>query len=449
MMVVFESILRCAASFFEIWFGFILVQHLVDKNRLTIPENILKYTSIIGISLLLAANRGIIFYSNNMFLIQVILSALALVIIIRKSIICCIGIITCYYSIIALLDFCFAVAGIMFAGNRFETYVYLGNSIWKELIFIFSRLLVIVAVHLISKYIKPLHLKRYNKFLCIMDAFLIYILSIFQTFTIILMENIKEDILILSKDILWSLLIAIVLLIIALCSYIRSTVIIYQKNILHLQEMFYKEKYKEISLIWERNKQLIHDMRHHLFVLTTLSQEENVGKIKEYLMELDKSYSYPKMKKWTEHPVIDMILNQKLEYAKENGIHTQIQAQKGIKIAFSDSDICSILGNLLDNAIEACNRMSSPDKWINIILDNQGEMFFLKVSNSINELPVKRKGYWVTNKIKSDVHGLGLKSVESIVRQYDGELVYDVNDTSFKVSITLFANNNERRQKNE
>ena len=189
MMVVFESILRCAASFFEIWFGFILVQHLVDKNRLTIPENILKYTSIIGISLLLAANRGIIFYSNNMFLIQVILSALALVIIIRKSIICCIGIITCYYSIIALLDFCFAVAGIMFAGNRFETYVYLGNSIWKELIFIFSRLLVIVAVHLISKYIKPLHLKRYNKFLCIMDAFLIYILSIFQTFTIILMET--------------------------------------------------------------------------------------------------------------------------------------------------------------------------------------------------------------------------------------------------------------------
>ena len=103
---------------------------------------------------------------------------------------------------------------------------------------------------------------------------------------------------------------------------------------------------------------------------------------------------------------------------------------------FDDSETCSLLGNLLDNAIEACMRMDdNADKWISVKIENQKQLLFIKIENSVNEAPVMEKGRPVSVKRDKMRHGYGLKNVERILNKYDGTIVYLSRDKAFQIKL--------------
>lgn len=109
---------------------------------------------------------------------------------------------------------------------------------------------------------------------------------------------------------------------------------------------------------------------------------------------------------------------------------------------FKDSELCSLFGNLLDNSIEACEKIKKGKRWIKVQVEKQNRLLFLDISNSIEEKILVRGGKLITNKKDKANHGYGLKGIERIVNKYEGEMSYQVKGNLFKIIITFFLNAN-------
>ena len=156
----------------------------------------------------------------------------------------------------------------------------------------------------------------------------------------------------------------------------------------------------------------------------------------------------------TEHPdgfhsafdtgngIADALLTDKQEKALAH--NTQITFQGTIPTDFlSPIDLCVILGNSLDNALEACQKLPSQGrKTISISCNCSSGFLFLSITNPIAEKVTIRNNHISTTKENKTLHGFGLYSLHTIVKKYDGELQLSSTEDSFTVSIDLCVTEN-------
>lgn len=103
-----------------------------------------------------------------------------------------------------------------------------------------------------------------------------------------------------------------------------------------------------------------------------------------------------------------------------------------------EGDIFVILYNLLDNAIEACEKVPNGQRWIYLSLRQVNEMLMINIQNSFQVQPIYKKGELLTLKNDKHLHGLGMRSVKKIVLKYKGRIEYKAQQNVFDVSITFF-----------
>lgn len=179
-----------------------------------------------------------------------------------------------------------------------------------------------------------------------------------------------------------------------------------------------------------------HDMKNNMIYLQNLLKvnpeeaekylEKYIGDTTEKTEEFSKSGNLP----------VDAVLNYKNMIAKSKGINIILEQQIPIDLPYKDSDICIILGNLLDNAIEAVE--SSRNKEIRVYIMYFRHKFKIKVSNYYEgQLKKDGSGDYVTGKGDKINHGLGLKSVRTIVESYGGLMEISSEDFIFQVSILI------------
>ena len=118
----------------------------------------------------------------------------------------------------------------------------------------------------------------------------------------------------------------------------------------------------------------------------------------------------------------------KEDLARDKGIHMEIHCTHSSDIGIADIDICSILGNLLDNAIEACEKIDTPDRKIVVDIHEKAGFLIVKITNSITELTPVIKKIGFTSKTDTANHGIGLRMVERICTKYDGRLLLAPSD---------------------
>ena len=156
----------------------------------------------------------------------------------------------------------------------------------------------------------------------------------------------------------------------------------------------------------------------------------------KYIEEIEQNFFDIKRRVWTGSQIADMILEQKRTLAEQEGITFTIQAVPIAKWMFDDSETCSLLGNLLDNAIEASRRIDdNVDKWVSVKIENQKQLLFIKIENSVSEIPVMKDKRPISVKQDKIRHGYGLKSVERIVNKYEGMITYKGKDRAFQVKL--------------
>ncbi len=208
-------------------------------------------------------------------------------------------------------------------------------------------------------------------------------------------------------------------------------------------EIIYQQMREEDSdekkLLMEKNLELIHDFKNHMIVLDDYAREEEYDKLREYLKKLGNTFFKEYARKWTDHRLLNLLINQKWERMDRMDIKLNVQTSSGLIFELEDNELSALFGNILDNAIEACEYVEEGKRWITLKVKQQGKMTFIQLSNSMGQKPMKDGGHWLTTKRSQGLHGYGLRSVERIVKKRDGSISFEEGEETFQVNISFLG----------
>jgi len=190
--------------------------------------------------------------------------------------------------------------------------------------------------------------------------------------------------------------------------------IIYQNKLM-------KQQMDEIENIYMTMRGWRHDYHNHLQSLKGYLSLNKVDQMKNYLNELETDLDSIDTLYHSGNLQLDSILNAKLAIAEKGQIRIHCDASIPPQLHVSDLDLCVILGNLLDNAIESCRKIKNPDeRFIRVYIGILKKQLYISITNATSETVKQRTDHYFTTK-RGD-HGHGLKRVDQVVKKYDGYL---------------------------
>lgn len=201
-------------------------------------------------------------------------------------------------------------------------------------------------------------------------------------------------------------------------------------------QMEYIDQIKEAV---DEKRRLIHDFRQHLRVIDNMAQKTNQTMISEYL---NNTYEFIDNSKTTEificnNAAVDAILQYYFAVCKKQKIKLDIKLSIPEQLPLGDVELCSIFGNLLENAIEACQRQKSGKKFIYINSKEDHSMFYLIIENSYDGKVIKSGNKFLSFKKDANRIGIGLESVKKTLHNYQGTIDIYHGDNTFRVGITI------------
>ena len=177
---------------------------------------------------------------------------------------------------------------------------------------------------------------------------------------------------------------------------------------------------------------LAHDSAHHLECLVSMDSIEAVHEYAERILKLN-SHSF----QITGNSDIDCILRPKQQRAEDKGIRFHVSGLLPDTMDFLDLyDIVTILGNGLDNAIDACEKIAGGAKFINVSFHFDWHLS-IRIDNPFAEAPVAEKSGWFRSNKNEPGHGLGVESIQEAVGRYHGHTDVVIDNGTFSVRILL------------
>lgn len=204
------------------------------------------------------------------------------------------------------------------------------------------------------------------------------------------------------------------------------------------------EYLKNVDIQYQRTRELWHDLKNHIGVLEILAKEGRISEMTDYLNSFKQDVEIRMVPTRTGCTAVDALLSDKLYHARKREIEVSLQVCSFSEMSMSAVDLCAILGNLLDNAIEACEACKacggySVKSRITLRLKRQEDFYYLAVTNTALEPVREGEGFVSGKKGKENGvgHGLGLRSVERIAHQYGGSVATDYQEGEFKVVVRM------------
>lgn len=200
-----------------------------------------------------------------------------------------------------------------------------------------------------------------------------------------------------------------------------------------------QKNYEMARTAYQANAELYHDMRNLFLLLQNYLADGKVEEAQSYLEQLSGGKAIQNAACWTGLEAIDYILGQKAGEAERRQIAATIHAESIRDCGIEPVDLCTILMNLLDNAIEGAEKCPAyMGKRMDITIRHIHQFILINVKNSAAAPPVQQNGSLVTTKKEKWLHGWGMKSVQSAAEKYDGTVEYVYADSVFSVSVMLF-----------
>ncbi len=222
----------------------------------------------------------------------------------------------------------------------------------------------------------------------------------------------------------------------------------FKVNFLEMRTNLLSEKYDSINEIYRDNSKLYHDLNNHLNVLYHILDDEHVEEAKEYIKEISKPILRLCNTVWTGIDVVDVVINSKLQRMQELHIESDINVELPENSNISSNDLCTILSNIIDNAIEATEQLPE-NKWIHITMRRINYFLFIRVVNSCNDVK-KFEILPDTTKENKMFHGWGLQSVSDVVKKYEGtlECVNEKGEFAIKIMLPFDAKQSQKQEVN-
>lgn len=213
----------------------------------------------------------------------------------------------------------------------------------------------------------------------------------------------------------------------------------------HKNDIFEKEfelldmqmKEKERFMLDFRRKR--HDLKHQMLELVDLLQNKKYEQLEQRILDLADLTPLHGLKiANTENSIVDAFVNYKYEVAKNKNIKFQVKLDIPTELPFASGDLCIILGNSLDNALEANLRGEVESPFIDLKMKYDGDNLIIVVKNSFDgNILLSKSGWRITRKRDSKNHGMGIKSIQNIIEKYNG--CYDtlIKGNEYSLSILL------------
>ena len=208
------------------------------------------------------------------------------------------------------------------------------------------------------------------------------------------------------------------------------------KRIAAYQRELIETHYREVENMYRQIRGWRHDYRNHIQMMKVLAANGDMDALKAYLDELDTDLNTVDTVVKTGNPMADAILNSKISLARSRNIPTQVDAHIPVKLKMSELDLCCIIGNLFDNAMEASMALPEEKRMIRVYMDMKGTQFYISFTNftAAKKLSKVGKGFKTS---KGEGHGFGLVRIDDIVSRYDGYLSRNSEDGAFTTEILI------------
>lgn len=231
---------------------------------------------------------------------------------------------------------------------------------------------------------------------------------------------------------------AIIVLIVII--YIIMKYIFYKlvdKRIDNYQSDLVTKHYNEVENIYKQMRGWRHDYHNHIQTMKAYLTLGKYEDMEQYLNDLDKDLTNIDTVLKTGNIMVDAILNTKLSMAINQGINIKAKVAVPKKIQISDIDLSVIIGNLMDNAMEAATKLeNSEDRFVRVYIREMKEQLYISITNSAGG-EVKKVGLgYISTKLGTN-HGFGLKRVDSIVAKYNGFINRQNEEGVFATEIIL------------
>lgn len=212
----------------------------------------------------------------------------------------------------------------------------------------------------------------------------------------------------------------LVLLCVAVSAYLLYRIFdrIYDRRIVAYQNKLLKNEVEEVHNIYLTMRGWRHDYHNHMQSIKAYLAMENLAEARAYLDALEQDLDDINLLFNTGNINADAILNSKISLAIKKGIQVDYKAVVPKLLTVSDIDLCVVIGNLIDNAVESCEKVEPDAQFIRLYIGVLRKQLYLSVSNATNELVRKLDEEYIS--AKRGNHGHGLKRINHIVEKYNG-----------------------------
>lgn len=346
-----------------------------------------------------------------------------------------------YIALLSIASFyvlilgCFEFLIFTLVSNCFEGYdtfleLIYSAGFYRMIMLLLIKFLWILAYLGLKKYLHKLILKKnfiYTILILSCIGFLEFMYLVEQTF-----ETFNNNI-----EGRWFVLFAFIALLLFISCF--TSLFREEKMKLYFSETRNKlleDNYKTVNGLYNSNAKLYHDLNNHLNILYQLLDESDNESAKAYIEQISQPIKELSKTVWTGVDIVDAIINSKLEKMKEKSISVKLNVEFPPNSNILPNDMCTILSNLLDNAIDAVELLEHPGT-IELTLRKINHFLLIKIVNPCVSRQRKFELFPQTTKDNKVLHGWGLRSVKDAVDKYNGTITCSNEDNMFIVTIML------------
>jgi len=292
-------------------------------------------------------------------------------------------------------------------------------------------LLELASLPLIRKYITP-HVRNIIEIIS-QKNFIFIIFPILSSLLLAFFDVKRTD----SLSTFMSLLLCTLLIVFTYYLIARSIDQTRRHQQLEKQLALQRDHYHNLNSSINTARANRHDLRHHLVTSLEFLAKNNAAAAQEYLKRLCNHYDDSSIVTVCQNESADALISYYFKLAKQHDIDFVINLHLPKDLAIDDLDLCVILGNCLQNAIDACNKMNRDEpRFINITTQITKGYLLIKIDNSFNGIVQQQGNVFFTSKSGTN-HGIGLSSVKELTAKYSGHFASSFDQQIFKVSVSL------------
>lgn len=336
-----------------------------------------------------------------------------------------------------IISYGFVYSSSIISGVTFEELI-TKSSLFRYLFVVLANLSTMVVLFIMWRTkAKAYSLKKVSNVIAFVAIPLLAMMILYITMYVMILTNFQSNIIILLSIICVSMIV-IAGIVWFMIARINKDNEIKTKLLLSEQKAnLYKQNIISSNSQIETIKLLKHDMKNNISCIDALIEEENYDEAHNICHSLTNKYTSIGTIVNTENYLLNAVLNVEIEKAKSYGIPVKLSITNDLKMFKNSSDIISLIGNILDNAISYLSKNKVKNNEINFSTGYEGSYSVIKCRNNILDSVLFNNPSLKTDKKDKDNHGKGITIINSIAHKYNGDVIIKERNKEFIITVIL------------